>query len=57
MKIIIFKQGSTYTQTIINMKDLERNFNKKEKTRLWYTAITRASNKIIFYNPPFVENI
>lgn len=50
-------QGSTYNTAIINMKDLNKNPNIKEKKRLWYTAITRASNKVIFYNPPYIENI
>jgi len=42
-------QGSTYKETIINLKDVDRNFNRKEKTRLLYTAITRASDKVNFY--------
>jgi hypothetical protein len=44
-------QGSTYNTVIINQLDLNFNRNLPEKTRLWYTAITRASNKAIMYEP------
>ena len=43
-------QGSTYKQAIINIKNIEMNPNKKEKKRLLYTAITRASDLVILYN-------
>lgn len=46
-------QGSTYKKTIINVNDLNLNTNRKEKERLWYTAITRASDKITLYKSPF----
>lgn len=46
-------QGSTYRETFINVIDLERNKDRKEKQRLWYTAITRASDKVNFFIPPF----
>lgn len=37
-------QGSTFRNTIIAGADLNKNFSGKEKTRLWYTALTRASH-------------
>ena len=43
-------QGSTYKNAIVNLKNLKLNKNKKEKERLMYTAITRASNLLIIYN-------
>ena len=43
-------QGSTYKQAIINIKNIEMNPNKKEKKRLLYTAVTRASDLVILYN-------
>jgi len=43
-------QGSTYQQTIINVKNIEMNPHKKEKKRLFYTAVTRASDLVILYN-------
>lgn len=42
-------QGSTFKNVIINLKDIERN--KKEYNEILYTAITRASDKVIFYYP------
>lgn len=43
-------QGSTYKDVIINIKDIMRNKKKKERDRLLYTAVTRASKLAIFYN-------
>jgi len=43
-------QGSTYEKTIVNVKNLNMNRKKEEKNRLFYTAITRASNLLILYN-------
>lgn len=40
-------QGSTYKYVIINCNDLNKNKSHPEGERLWYTAITRASNKVI----------
>ena len=40
-------QGSTYKKVVINCRDLNKNRDINEKTKLWYTAITRASNDII----------
>jgi len=42
-------QGSTYSQTIVNIKNPGLNKNKTERTRLLYTAITRASKLLILY--------
>ena len=43
-------QGSTYKQAIVNIKNININKNHKEKTRLLYTAVTRASELLILYN-------
>jgi energy-coupling factor transporter ATP-binding protein EcfA2 len=43
-------QGSTYKDTIINIKDIMRNRVKEERQRLLYTAVTRASNLVVLYN-------
>ena len=43
-------QGSTYLDTIVNVGNLRRNRNTKEKQRLLYTAVTRASKLLILYN-------
>ena len=43
-------QGSTYKNVIINVGNIETDFNKKERKRLLYTAITRASDMVILYN-------
>ena len=40
-------QGSTFKNVIIDLKDISKNTN--EFHRMLYTAITRASNKVIFY--------
>lgn len=42
-------QGSTYGQTIVNIKNLGLNKNKTERARLLYTAVTRASKLLILY--------
>lgn len=43
-------QGSTYKQTIINIGNIDFNKNIKEKKRLLYTAVTRASDLLILNN-------
>jgi GTPase SAR1 family protein len=43
-------QGSTYKTTVLNVKDINFNQNEKEKQRLFYTGVTRASNLLILYN-------
>lgn len=43
-------QGSTYVQTIVNVKDIYKNRSAIEKDRLLYTAVTRASKLLILYN-------
>lgn len=43
-------QGSTYQKTIVNVKNLNLNKRQTEKDRLFYTAITRASDLLILYN-------
>ena len=43
-------QGSTYKTTILNVKNINFNSNLKEKTRLFYTGVTRASDLLILYN-------
>lgn len=42
-------QGSTYKQAIVNIKNININQNEKEKRRLLYTAVTRASELLILY--------
>ena len=43
-------QGSTYKDAIINIRNINLNRRQEEKQRLLYTAITRASRKVILYN-------
>jgi exodeoxyribonuclease V len=43
-------QGSTYKRTIVNVKNINFNKNKVERKRLFYTAVTRASELLILYN-------
>jgi superfamily I DNA/RNA helicase len=43
-------QGSTYKTVALNVKDISFNPNEKEKQRLFYTGITRASDLLILYN-------
>lgn len=40
-------QGSTFETVIMDYKDIMKNTNYKERDRLIYTAITRASKKLI----------
>lgn len=40
-------QGSTYTNTIIDVGDISKNYKNSEKNRILYTAITRASDLCI----------
>lgn len=42
-------QGSTYKDVILNVGDINKNYNSKEKQRLLYTGITRASDLLILY--------
>ena len=42
-------QGSTYKNVIVNYRDLNRNRDSVEAKKLWYTAVTRASNLLFFY--------
>lgn len=42
-------QGSSFVRTIINHKDICKNRNLKERKRLLYTAVTRASKLLIVY--------
>jgi exodeoxyribonuclease-5 len=42
-------QGSTYKTTILNVRNMFLNKNLKERERLLYTAVTRASNNLILY--------
>lgn len=42
-------QGSTYKQTIVNLKSIKMNKKLKEKQRLLYTAVTRAADLLILY--------
>ncbi len=43
-------QGSTYKNTVLNVKNLALNQSPNEKERLFYTGITRASDLLILYN-------
>ena len=43
-------QGSTFKKAIINIGNANMNRNIAEKKRLFYTAITRASELVILYN-------
>lgn len=43
-------QGSTFTQVILNVKDIKRYLTEAETTRLLYTGVTRASDLLILYN-------
>lgn len=40
-------QGSTYNTVYVNGKDINRNSNDAERLKLWYVALSRASNKAI----------
>lgn len=39
-------QGSTYNTVFINGKDINKNFTDSERKKLWYVALSRASNKV-----------
>lgn len=43
-------QGSTYKVAILNASNINLNKNIPEKTRLFYTAVTRASGKVVLFN-------
>ena len=43
-------QGSTFRKVIMNVSNINQNKNQKEKQRLFYTGITRASDLLILYN-------
>lgn len=43
-------QGSTYKEAVINVGNLNLNKNAEEKQRLFYTAVTRASDLLILSN-------
>lgn len=43
-------QGSTYKEAIINVGNLNLNKNAEEKQRLFYTAVTRASDLLVLSN-------
>lgn len=43
-------QGSTYQKVIMNVRNVNLNSNQKEKIRLFYTGVTRASDLLILYN-------
>lgn len=42
-------QGSTYNTVFVNGKDINRNFTEIERKRLWYVALSRASNKVYIH--------
>ncbi len=44
-------QGSTYECVILNINDLKKNISYKERKRLIYTGITRASDLLVIYKP------
>ena len=44
-------QGSTYKKCVINVSNIAFNKNKKERVRLLYTAVTRASDLVVIYKP------
>jgi hypothetical protein len=39
-------QGSTYNTVFISGKDINKNFVDNERKKLWYVALSRASNKV-----------
>jgi hypothetical protein len=51
-------QGSTYDNVIIPLYDFRNSLNHEDCNQLFYVAISRAKNKIIFVTSPsnFVEN-
>lgn len=44
-------QGSTFMETIVDMKDINMNTNVTERNRIAYTAITRAKRKCTIIIP------
>jgi len=42
-------QGSTYKTAVIHVSNLNRNSNQSEKKKLFYTAVTRASELVVLY--------
>ena len=43
-------QGQTFKQAIINVKNINFNRDSEEKEKMFYTAVTRASDLVILYN-------
>lgn len=43
-------QGSTFKETIVNVGNINFNMNAEERQRLFYTAVTRASDLLILAN-------
>ena len=43
-------QGQTFKQAIINVKNINFNRDPEEKEKMFYTAVTRASDLVILYN-------
>lgn len=43
-------QGSTFKKVIVNMRNLNLNRREKERNKLIYTGITRASNLLILFD-------
>jgi hypothetical protein len=43
-------QGSTYQRAIVNIGNINFNRNEEEKTRMLYTAVTRAAQLVILNN-------
>jgi ATP-dependent exoDNAse (exonuclease V) alpha subunit len=41
-------QGSTFENSLVFISEIMRNPNDKERARMLYTAITRASHKNMF---------
>ena len=42
-------QGSTFKQTIVNINGINVNRNESEREKMFYTAVTRASDLLILY--------
>lgn len=43
-------QGSTYRRAVINVQNISFNKDVIEKQRMYYTAVTRASEKVCLFN-------
>ena len=50
MKVGSIKQGSTYKQVIMNVRNMNLCKSPKERKRLLYTGVTRASELLILFN-------